>query len=198
MIIATFREGQTKAYTRSMYQYDKGQWLGFEGIEFPENTEVHFSNDEHGGISFAIKTKNSLAKIPDAYLATGKYIYAWLYATEKSKGTNGSVDYHTENDPTDPDPDDRIVIDHTSASKIGYDHSYTMYEIVIPVIRRPDIFRVEEEGSSEDPDTPTDMQVSIDESNEDLAIESLGNDGHGNPSANSYRIDGENFVFTRP
>lgn len=196
MIIATFREGQTKAYTKSMHQFDKGQWLGFEGIEFPTNTEVHFSNEDHGGISFAVKTRDSIAKIPDVYFATGKYIYAWLYATEKSKATNGSISYHTDDDPTDPAPDDRIVIDQTSASKKGYDHSYTLYEVVIPVIKRPDIFRVEDESSEENPDAPTEMQTSIDQSNENMTIESLGNDGQGNPSANNYAIDGENFIFT--
>ena len=71
-----------------------------------------------------------------------------------------------------------------------------MYEVVIPVIKRPDIFRVEDESSEEDPDTPTNMETSIDQENENLTIESLGNDGKGNPSANNYQINGENFIFT--
>ena len=77
---AIFQNGSTRTFTKTLYQHDKGQILIFEGIELPETFEVHFSNDEYGGVSYAEKGKNSGVSIPDAYLATGEYVYAWLYA----------------------------------------------------------------------------------------------------------------------
>lgn len=197
MIVATFNAGETKTYTKSQFQYDKGQRLSFEGIGYPENCEVHFSDERDNAIAFAVKMKDGSAKIPDVFFETGNYIRAWLYATEKSTATKGHASYHLENDTTDPDGDDRIVLDNVGASKKGYDQALTLYEVVIPIIRRSRIFRVTEETDSDsDPDTPEDMDYTI--HNEDMTIHSMGNDGEGNPSIQNYEVNGENFVFTRP
>ena len=90
---ATFRQGKEKVvYTRKAFQYDKGVYLRISGIPLPETYQVHFSNDEHKGVSGAIMASGSDVRIPDAYFQTGEYIYCWIYFAEDF-GKNGSSAY---------------------------------------------------------------------------------------------------------
>lgn len=79
---ANVREGFNKIYTSTVYQYDRGVKLSITGIELPSNYEVHFSNQESGGISYAVKGTSDGVLIPDAYFSTGDYVYAWIYGVE--------------------------------------------------------------------------------------------------------------------
>lgn len=120
MIVARFTEGETRTYTKTCYQHDKNQRLAFEGITYAENTEVHFANSETSGVSYAVVISGNSVPIPDAFFATGEYIYAWLYGSVRNENDSG-------NDET-PTPD-------------TYE---TMLTIVIPVRHKPDSVRIEE------------------------------------------------------
>ena len=78
-IIAAFKSGETRVYTKSAHQFDRGQSLIITGIELPETFEVHFSNDRDRGISTAHKGSAEGTYIPDVYFFSGDYIYAWIY-----------------------------------------------------------------------------------------------------------------------
>lgn len=60
------------------FQYDYGQILRFVGLDLPSTFEVHFSNDIFGESKTGIGTDGDVV-IPDEYLTTGDYIYAWVY-----------------------------------------------------------------------------------------------------------------------
>ena len=79
-IIAAFKDGDNTCYTKSVFQYDKGQRLMFLGIELPSTFEVHLSTHKDGDIGTAHKaTLEEGLLIPDEYFATGEYVYAWIY-----------------------------------------------------------------------------------------------------------------------
>ena len=84
----TFREGSKSAITRSIYQHDYGVTLMFFGIELPESYIVHFSNDKESGIATAMRGNANGVKIPDIYIRTGKYIYAWIFIKDKKSGAS--------------------------------------------------------------------------------------------------------------
>ena len=119
MIIAEIRPGETRCYTRSAYQYDRGQKLVITGIELPDSYEVHMSNQKEGGIAYACYGNAEGVLIPEAMFLTGEYVYVWLCftptATEESASENA-----------EPDEDDLIE-----------EKLETMLEIIVPVIKRP-------------------------------------------------------------
>lgn len=110
MIIASFKEGENKVYTKAAYQYDKGQMLVITGIALPETFEIHFSNDKEYGIASSYVGSMDGVMIPNAYFLSGDYIYAWVHSVTKIP---------------DEDPKKEVTV------------RQTVYEIVIPIIRRP-------------------------------------------------------------
>ena len=86
MIIAAFRNGETRTYTKSAHQFDKGQKLIFTGIILPETFEVHMSNDKEDALAYSCKGDAEGVTIPDALFVNGDYIYVWLYDTTESEG----------------------------------------------------------------------------------------------------------------
>ncbi len=142
-IIAKFEEGVTKVFTKNAYQFDKGQELKLEGIEIPSGGEAHFSNDDRSGISVSVKIQNGSVKIPDGLFDTGDYIYVWLYARELVNAVQATSGYIM--DPDDPEYDHLILNEAVSGSDAS-ENSETLYEVVIPVIKRPAIVRVEGSG----------------------------------------------------
>lgn len=78
ILIAQFTDYQFKR-TRSLYQYDYGQILKFEGIDLPVAYEVHFSTNNIGGSSITQIGDEDGVTIPDELLLSGKTIYAWVY-----------------------------------------------------------------------------------------------------------------------
>lgn len=67
--------------TAPLYQFDYGQQLVFEGFDLPAAFEVQFSNEMQGEATTQIGSDNTVA-IPDAYLLSGKNVYAWLFLHE--------------------------------------------------------------------------------------------------------------------
>lgn len=194
IVVANFSEGCMKTYTKTLFQHDKGQRLKFEGVEYPDKSEVHFSNTEKDGVSFAVTIVDDTVKIPDTFLATGEYVYAWLYARRKSDGSKGDIDYHLDDVVNDVDDDERLVIDKVEASKKGFDDSMSLFEVVIPVQKRPDVIRVEDITDSKGgEDAPMEPQITIND--EDMQITGTGNDGTGASSLQNYTVEGENFIF---
>lgn len=115
MIIADFKYGETRCYTRNAYQYDKGQKLAITGLELPPNYTAHISNQKEGGVAYACTGDTEGVMIPDAMFLTGDYIYVWLCIEEPVEVDNGEPD---END---------LVSDGVE----------TILEVVIPVVKRP-------------------------------------------------------------
>ena len=65
--------------TSSLWQYDYGQVLKFEGVTLPEAYEVHFSKSDSVGTSITqIGTADGVS-IPDMFLLTPGPVYAWIY-----------------------------------------------------------------------------------------------------------------------
>lgn len=141
-IIAAFGNGSNKTYTKSVHQYDRGQKLIITGVELPEKFEVHISNNKDEGIASSYAGSLEGTLIPDAYFISGEYVYIWFYGRTKEEAPT----YHYQNTPTneeesDPSEDeDPLMVEACS----------TIYEVVIPVIRRPVQLSVVT-GSSLDP-----------------------------------------------
>ena len=192
MVVADFRDGSTKTYTKTLFQHDKGQRLTFEGIEISSNAEAHFSNQEEGGISSAVKIQNESVPIPNAYLETGEYVYVWLYARTVQSATPGTVNYHVEQ----TDDDARFVIDSAKPTKQGFENSESLYQVIIPVKKRPVILRTDEIGS-EGEGVNVEQDMVYDVQGENMSIHTTGNDGEGQPSFQNYIVDGETLRFTR-
>jgi len=97
IVTATFGSGCTSVTTENLYQYDYGQILKFEGIELPDAFEVHFSNSSRAEdtaktqIGTTTEDGVSTVSIPDEYLTTGKYIYAFIYL--HSAENDGETEY---------------------------------------------------------------------------------------------------------
>lgn len=125
MVDVVFSEGSRKAYTRTLTQYDKGQILKFVGIHLPETFEVHFSNEKDGGMASVVIGTDNFAAIPDAYLATGEYVYAWVH--DEHDVTYAKTDYSIENE----------ILTEEQKDPVTYTKGATLYEVVIPVVRRP-------------------------------------------------------------
>lgn len=82
IVTATFSEGCTSVTVdKPLYQYDYGQILTFEGLDLPDAYEVHFSNTSNasGTAKTQIGTADDGVNIPDEYLVTGSYVYAFVY-----------------------------------------------------------------------------------------------------------------------
>jgi len=71
--------GRTIVRTASLYQYDYGQILKFEGVELPVAYEVHFSNTDQIGTAKAQIGNSDGVLIPDEYLLSGQPVYAWVF-----------------------------------------------------------------------------------------------------------------------
>ncbi|MBQ1340885.1 MAG: hypothetical protein IIY33_00240 [Erysipelotrichaceae bacterium] len=127
MIIAAFKHGQTKAYTRNAHQFDKGQKLIMTGIALPESFEVHMSNEKEGGLAYSCKGNAEGVYIPDALFVSGEYVYVWLY--DISKDHEGSSSGYDSN------PEEETIQEEEVAAKTVTEYT-TTYEVVIPVTRR--------------------------------------------------------------
>jgi hypothetical protein len=86
MIIAAFKNGETKVYTKTVHQFDKGQKLIVTGIVLPENFEVHMSNERENGFAYSCKGDAEGVTIPDALFVSGEYVFVWLYFASEGEG----------------------------------------------------------------------------------------------------------------
>ena len=72
-------ENPRELITDAVWQYDYGQILDVSVIEdLPAAFEVHFCNKGDTQTTTSIG-QNGQVTVPDAYLLTGKYIYAYIY-----------------------------------------------------------------------------------------------------------------------
>ena len=133
-----FNEGSSRCYTRSLSQYDRGTRLRFLGIALPAQFEVHFSNEEDGGVAAVVNGKNYEVSIPDAYFLNGDYIYAWINV----QGTRVIPSYTLENEIISATPNSETVVDERKSNSI--------YEVIIPINRRPAPLTVSDGGSGID------------------------------------------------
>jgi len=77
--------------TEPLFQFDYGQILDLSEIEgLPTSFEVHFCNkgDSDAPASIAL---NGQVEIPDVFLETGKYIYAYIYLHDTEN--DGETEY---------------------------------------------------------------------------------------------------------
>jgi len=79
IIVADFTQNGRKTATASLWQYDYGQILQFEGITLPEAYEVHFSNAPAGGTTITQIGNADGVSIPDQFLLTGKPVFCWMF-----------------------------------------------------------------------------------------------------------------------
>ena len=93
IVVADFTGGIRKTTAATLWQYDYGQIMQFNGIDLPVSYEVHFSNDKDGGYTKTQIGDEDGVAIPDEYFLSGKPIYAWLYlhATEDDGETEYQV-----------------------------------------------------------------------------------------------------------
>jgi len=138
IIDAIFNEDINQTYTKAVAQYDKGLSIRFTGIELPEEFEVHFSNEKDYGIATVVKGKDNIAKIPDAYLYQGDYIYAWVYAYGKVKTKNYVVEGEI------------MTLTPTEGERIDTRQAVTVCQVIIPVQHRPVPVSVPEESDKSD------------------------------------------------
>lgn len=94
IVNAIFDGSRRKAITCPLFQYDYGQILKISGIELPASYQVQFSNTEDAGVSKTMLGDADGVQIPDEYLLTGDYIYAFVYLHETED--DGETEYVIE------------------------------------------------------------------------------------------------------
>lgn len=118
--------------SRTLYQYDYGIQIVFEGVELPDTFQAHFSNREDVGASVTQIGSNNAVLIPDELLQTGKSVFCWVYLHEGE--TDGETVYKViipvskRSEPTDiePTPAQQDTIDQLiSALNTGVSRSET-------------------------------------------------------------------------
>ena len=100
----------------SLWQYDYGQIIEFEGVELPETFEVHFGNEQDIGKAKQALGSNNRVTVPDEYLTAGKYLYAWIFL--HTGQDDGETEYRITipvrkrplPDPTEPTPVQQDII----------------------------------------------------------------------------------------
>lgn len=93
IIIAEF-DNSNYILTSPVYQYDYGLVLKINGIDLPDVYEVHFSNLEFSGESETSIGDSKGVEIPNTYLTSGEYIYAWLFL--HTGENDGEVEFKIE------------------------------------------------------------------------------------------------------
>lgn len=120
-IVKAICHGRTIVRTPPLYQYDYGQILQIVGVDLPDAYEVHFSNEPHGQAITQIGNADGVT-IPDQYLLSGAYVYAWLYlhtgADDGETEISITIPVLARAKPTDqePTPVQQSVIDQAIAA----------------------------------------------------------------------------------
>lgn len=73
-----FKNGATKAFTKTLHQFDKDITLMLLGIALSSEYYVHLSNDEEYGLALSCKGDEDGVVIPDGLFVNGEYIYGWV------------------------------------------------------------------------------------------------------------------------
>ena len=93
ILTANFRLSR-QAKTAPLYQYDYGQMLKFIGVSLPDTYEVHFSNSDDMGTAYTVLGNADWVMIPDALLATGNTVHAWIFLHDAA--TDGETEYKVD------------------------------------------------------------------------------------------------------
>ena len=88
-------------YTQTLSQHDRHVRLIITGLDLPAKFGVDFSNGREDGIAVSRTGTSEGVMIPDAFLSTGKYVYAFV---KIPVGDNGRVTVHTIVIPVLPKP----------------------------------------------------------------------------------------------
>lgn len=93
IVYAHFPKGCHEIITDPLYQYDYGQILKvtIEGEELPEAYEVDFSNERINGETTTQIGNDNGVTVPDIYLTTGKYVFAFIMLHEGEN--DGETEY---------------------------------------------------------------------------------------------------------
>ena len=78
-VVSAYLGNSRTATTAARYQWNYGQVLRINGIDLPHSFQVHFSNTPKVGTSTTSIGTGGEVVIPDAYLTTGKTVYAWIF-----------------------------------------------------------------------------------------------------------------------
>lgn len=79
--------------TEQAFQYDYGLRLVIDGVQLPEEYEVHFSNTGKK-VSKTVTGDSTGVLVPDEYLRDGENIHAWIYLHTGEE--DGETVYHIE------------------------------------------------------------------------------------------------------
>lgn len=79
IIIANITSAQDFCLTRAAWQGDYGQILKPQGIDLPEAYEVHFANQQTGGVTVTQIGNEDGVTIPDSMFLSGSDVYAFIY-----------------------------------------------------------------------------------------------------------------------
>lgn len=79
VVTASFRAGKTSSVARSLWQWDYGIVLRFDGISLPDAYEVHFSNSATGGDAVSQTGTSDGVVVPNIMFESGKPVYAFVY-----------------------------------------------------------------------------------------------------------------------
>lgn len=75
MVIANFSKGERSATARGLWQYDYGQVLRIQGLQLPDQVQIHFATQEAGGAAIVRlgTTQDGVTdvSIPDSILTNG-------------------------------------------------------------------------------------------------------------------------------
>ncbi len=91
MIIARFcSDGQYYKTVYGLSQWDYGQVLQVHGLQLPDQTEVHLT-EEFGSLSFTVpgnrqESGDTNVEIPDVLLQSGKNVIAYIYVCDDRQG----------------------------------------------------------------------------------------------------------------
>lgn len=113
---------RTIVRTASLYQYDYGQIIKFEGVELPVAYEVHFSNSDQIGTAKAQIGNSDGVLIPDEYLLTGQPVYVWIFLHTGTE--DGETEYkciipvnkRAQKEDTEPTPVEQDIITQAIAA----------------------------------------------------------------------------------
>ena len=90
-VVSAYLGNSRTATTAARYQWNYGQVLRINGIDLPHSFQVHFSNTPKVGTATTSIGTDGEVVIPDAYLTTGKTVYAWIFLHDTE--TDGETMY---------------------------------------------------------------------------------------------------------
>jgi len=80
-IIQAVFDTSKSVQTQKLWKIDHGMQLQIVGIDLPASYQVHFANVSDSGQAIPVVATSDTVDIPDQYLQTGKWVYAWIYLT---------------------------------------------------------------------------------------------------------------------